>query len=357
MTMREGANFRLKNIKITTACNIYTICKFVSLLLMSIWCIQHFYGAYTDIIISVINIIVSCICYRVLKDKNVYEASKHLKIIIIIDVIMAICFIDMAEKTIPLLTLLGALYVTKFIVEILFYSDFLEQKKNWIMFNGLIILLLIFQCYTRTLATLLMISFSMLYLRFRFQLRIVNNYSEETSCNNQNLENDSRKIKKLDKRKVLIYIALIIGFLVLGFCRFVFIEHRYRKIYINDNIYQYEEENLMPEWSGFNKSRYGLHNVETEADTGAIYNIPLIFDSENRAWDGKGHFIDEHGTIIINTPLIVSAKLSERQKYIYSIVAKLVDEDINSNAIIGRDAFFDPETFTSPKSFLPPSIM
>ncbi len=60
--------------------------------------------------------------------------------------------------------------------------------------------------------------------------------------------------------------------------------------------------NRMPEGSGFEQKKYGLFNLKTGADTGAIYPALVKFDSDGIAWDHKGHFIDSDGDVVITVP-------------------------------------------------------
>ena len=297
---------------------------------MSLWCIQPFYGEYTDLIILIINVLVSFLCYKVLKKNHIYEASNYIKLMLIIDLIMLIIFIDMAERTTFLLVVISVLYIIKFIVDVLFYSEFLEDKKNWIIFNGLIVFLFIIQYKTRALVTILLFSSLMLCIRFIYQMKIINKYNKYLGSEYTASEIDDSRVNRPMKRRVCKYMLLVAFALILSFFRFVFIEHASSREYVSDNVYQYEKRNLIPEWTGFTRSKYGLYDVETGFDTSAIYDNRLLFDNQNRAWDYNGHFIDEHGDIVIDTPFLVSAKISERQKYIYSAFITLVDKDVNS---------------------------
>lgn len=99
-----------------------------------------------------------------------------------------------------------------------------------------------------------------------------------------------------------------------------------------EQVYQYNKCNLMPSWSMFYDEKYGLVNIETGLNTGAIYEEDLAFDKEGIAYDYDRHFINLNGEEIIKVPYIVKAKTSFRQM----IVNKLLDYfDIYERQIFG----------------------
>ncbi|PWT26596.1 hypothetical protein [Butyrivibrio fibrisolvens] len=100
-----------------------------------------------------------------------------------------------------------------------------------------------------------------------------------------------------------------------------------------EQVYQYNKCNLMPSWSMFYDEKYGLVNIETGLNTGAIYEERLDFDKEEIAYDYDRHFINLNGEEVIKVPYIVKAKTSFRQM----IVNKLLDySNTNDN---GRHTF------------------
>ena len=100
-----------------------------------------------------------------------------------------------------------------------------------------------------------------------------------------------------------------------------------------EQVYQYNKCNLMPSWSMFYDEKYGLVNIETGLNTGAIYEEGLAFDKEGIAYDYDRHFIILNGEEVIKVPYIVKAKTSFRQM----IVNKLLDySDTNDK---GRHIF------------------
>ncbi len=85
---------------------------------------------------------------------------------------------------------------------------------------------------------------------------------------------------------------------------------------INDNDeehYQYEVKNMLPEWTQESDSKYGLLNVVTGENTGPIYDEYLEFDNDNTAWDGKGHMINASGKEIVTLPGSILKRKSEHQ--------------------------------------------
>ncbi len=98
-------------------------------------------------------------------------------------------------------------------------------------------------------------------------------------------------------------------------------------------VYRYSKGNLMPSGSMFYNKKYGLINIETGLNTGAIYEESLDFDKEGIAYDYDRHFINLNGEEVIKVPYIVKAQTSFRQM----IVNKLLDySNTNDN---GRHTF------------------
>ncbi len=93
-----------------------------------------------------------------------------------------------------------------------------------------------------------------------------------------------------------------------------------------EQVYQYNKCNLMPSWSMFYDEKYGLVNIETGLNTGAIYKEGLAFDKEGIAYDYDRHFINLNGEEVIKVPYIVKAKTSFRQMILNIL---LDDSDTN----------------------------
>lgn len=175
------------------------------------------------------------------------------------------------------------------------------------------------------------------------------------------LKNIANKLPRIDKKyRYAIYVCLFICFL---FMRNTYVEGDNQLIDENGNvlsdqksvdsmycvqhipynsnekelIFQYNKCNLMPSWSMFYDEKYGLINIETEQNTGAIYEEYLSFDKEGIAYDYDRHFININGEEVIKVPYIVKAKASYRQM----ILNKLLDySDTNDN---GRHTFITTE--------------
>ena len=103
---------------------------------------------------------------------------------------------------------------------------------------------------------------------------------------------------------------------------------------VDEEIVQYNVCNRMPSWSCFYKEKYGLINLKTGVDTGAIYDEPLAFDSEGIAYDYNGHFVNTSGEKIKKVPYIVNAKTSERQYLLYLLLDKSNSNDKNRHHFI-----------------------
>jgi hypothetical protein len=87
-----------------------------------------------------------------------------------------------------------------------------------------------------------------------------------------------------------------------------------------EQVYQYNKCNLMPSWSMFYDEKYGLVNIETGLNTGAIYEEDLAFDNEGIAYDYDRHFINLNGEEVIKVPYIVKAKTSFRQMIVNNLL-------------------------------------
>ena len=79
------------------------------------------------------------------------------------------------------------------------------------------------------------------------------------------------------------------------------------------DVYSYSVENLMPYKSIFHDEKYGIVNVKTGFNSGAIFNDEPQFDNDGISPDYRGHFVNLKGKKIFDIPLRLRMKKSKRQ--------------------------------------------
>ena len=107
----------------------------------------------------------------------------------------------------------------------------------------------------------------------------------------------------------------------------------------NSKYYRFKEENIMPKWTHLHKSRYGI--IRGDGKIEGKYPIPLNFDFDRIAPDGKGHIIDISGKIVVDLPYMYKAAPSHR-----TILSRLAISD-----------FFSAEHYYSYSSYDSDSVL
>ncbi|SDB40529.1 hypothetical protein SAMN02910298_01991 [Pseudobutyrivibrio sp. YE44] len=92
-----------------------------------------------------------------------------------------------------------------------------------------------------------------------------------------------------------------------------------------DDVYIYTLRNLFPVWTGFYNEKYGIVNIKTGENTGAIYDKYPSFDDVGIAYDGKRHFIDLNGDKVCKIPWFITRRISERQRFLTGLAEVIND--------------------------------
>ena len=82
------------------------------------------------------------------------------------------------------------------------------------------------------------------------------------------------------------------------------------------NYYVCTKENIMPQWTGLHKSRYGIIREDGKTNGKKYLNHLITPDSNGCLPDGEGHIIDVSRDIIADMPYSYKAKISNRTKLI-----------------------------------------
>ena len=356
----------MREIKLSTKCYLYTICKYVSFLLMFFWCQNVFFGAYTDYFIQGLNIIISVVFYAALKNNRLDKAAICQKNNIVLEAVLILIYFTMTDLSAELIWIIRIIYICKLIVEVKVFCEILNEaymvskliiledccheiearKKIWKIINWSILANFILIIIFRNMASFWLL-FILMSVRFYYQLIIIKACCEifryQGPAKNIIETSGSISRKTIIIRRIINSSVVCLAVVVL-LLRFIYVGQSY-EFEEDDTIKQYYVANLMPYWTGFHKDKYGLRDTATGEDTGAIYDRYLHFDGENIAWDYNGHFVDKHGNIVIDTPPVVKAKPSHREELFYITYVDLVEKDVNADRLLKR---FKKETIDTP---------
>lgn len=317
-----------------------------------------------DMILYVAQIVLFVFIYRIASQKtsnycDITKIRRILKAYIICE-IATLYIILMSGNVISILTdvMIVLLFVIKQVLEFLLYyralwdvtdyctrADFLHERqlaarriKIWIFINALLIVsLLPLMCFK--VSKILYFIFFVIFVRTWIEIRIskyIGELSDGKSENNLSIR--TLFCIKLSKREI---VNTIIGAGLVGLTlilRFTYIDHdvemeyderslEYHYLDRGDNTL-YFNSNLMPSWTGFCDRRYGVHNLETGNDTGAIYKGELFFDRNGIAWDHDRHLIDIYGNELIETPSVMNLQKSNSQKTLDEFIKMCCENDL-----------------------------
>lgn len=96
----------------------------------------------------------------------------------------------------------------------------------------------------------------------------------------------------------------------------------------SEEVYTYSINNGFSEQSMFFQEKYGIVNVKTGFDSGAIYDGRPCFDGDGISPDYNGHFINLDGEVVFDLPLFVTRKNATRQSMLNKSLSAVYDIDI-----------------------------
>ncbi len=329
--------FNLKKIFI-----IFTLANFLSVFLHVICHYVPFITKELDCVFYLIKILLLGILLRftaVYKPKgwNINPIRRVFKFSFLCDIIEFYCVI-MSGNVSAVLTpiVMGLLYSIKLILEVSFFflvlkdaseisfakgykekNKLIQKRMNiWIFCNCLIAAMILLLIIKRFSIVLILI-----YLCIILRTILAVDICRLTSSIYAEEHDDVVSISDLLSIKLSksVMIKCIAAVCILGISmalRFIYTTSVNNPVSKNGDVFQYENTNFMPDWTGFSDRKYGLHNVNTGKDTGAKYSDRLYFDQSGIAWDYDRHFIDENGNEIIETPKFLKKKRSCRQTYL-----------------------------------------
>ncbi|SDB08743.1 hypothetical protein SAMN02910298_00358 [Pseudobutyrivibrio sp. YE44] len=118
---------------------------------------------------------------------------------------------------------------------------------------------------------------------------------------------------------------------------------------VSSDVYIYSKENIMPEKSMFYDIKYGILNVKTGYNSGAIYDGFPEFDDDGIAPDYKGHFINMDGEIVFDIPGSITRHKSLRQQFLDLAFQERSNVEYNNlkESVIKQNHFYYVEIFRS----------
>ncbi|MCR4568685.1 MAG: hypothetical protein K5769_11580 [Pseudobutyrivibrio sp.] len=369
-----------KNNKCVLVAYVYILLNFIGACLHIFSSFKPYITLGVDVFFYVITISILMFFYSVLKKESNDCFNSISRVIcgtIAVDIIeVFICIFSTGYEDIPKLIfvltfiakallnfdivnlILNIAYEACMKIENLEYKtdDFNKFKIAWKICNGIIVAVVLPICYAIT-KPLWLVVLAFVFMTLYSTSLISKANKVITNKEFENIEYKERRIIPTKVKKLIFIggLAVLMVFVPMFLARYYsdakgkfYLVNSEGKLLteqesstefkqVTDEIYQYTVTNRMPEWSGFNIKKYGLVNIKTKDNTGAIYDGEIFFDDEGIAWDYDSHFINKSGKQLFRAPKIVNRKISTKQDF-YNSILKTKDEKENKSV---RSSFLD----------------